>query len=540
MAKRFNISALVDQAAQQNPDKAALIFYDRTKRDYSSYDYRYVYESSNRYASGLLARGFRAGQKLALLSHPDAEFFVFVLGLFKAGLVPVFLDPAVGLRKLKQCIYDAEVDGFVGSSLIKLASYLLGWHQGKKMRHLFPRGRHKGSFPSFKAAGSSLFERAETFETDLALISFTSGSTGTPKGVCFSQQNLRAQLESIQALYSIKASEVDMPTLPVFTFFDLAFGLSSVLPHTNTLRPAKAEPEKLLEAIDRFKVTTMFASPVLAEKLAQHGQKLPGLKRFISAGAPVEAEVLAKLRPLLDDAAKIHIPYGATECLPITSIEGSEIVRQTRFLTEQGAGVCVGRAVANLDLRLMPITDAAVPQWHSDFSLATGKIGEIVVRAEQASQTYSNRPEANALAKMLDTDGTFLHRMGDLGYLDEQGRLWFVGRKAHRLELPQSTLFTLPVERIFKVHPGVKRSALVGVRLGGRLEPVLCVEPTQRLTRVQKRQLLESLRVLAQQNEKTVLVKHFLIKQKFPVDIRHNSKIIREELAIWASKQIMG
>ena len=106
-----------------------------------------------------------------------------------------------------------------------------------------------------------------------------------------------------------------------------------------------------------------------------------------------------------------------------------------------------------------------------------GEIGEIVVKGPAVSKAYYNRPEATALAKVAGADAVgFHHRMGDLGYLDEQGRLWMCGRKSHRVVAEHGTLFTVPCEAVFNTHPNVFRTALVGVGKSGIARPVLCVE----------------------------------------------------------------
>ena len=206
--------------------------------------------------------------------------------------------------------------------------------------------------------------------------------------------------------------------------------------------------------------------------------RLPTLKRVISAGAPVSAKILEQLAPLLDRPAQIYTPYGATESLPVASIGSGEVLGETRHATDKGMGVCVGRPVAGIDARIIQIRDDPIPTWSDDLLVPDGEIGEIVVAGPVVTREYFNRPEATSLAKIADpARQAFYHRMGDLGYRDNQGRLWFCGRKSHRVILAQETLFTIPCESIFNAHPEVARSALVGVRREGEVVPVICIEP---------------------------------------------------------------
>ena len=128
--------------------------------------------------------------------------------------------------------------------------------------------------------------------------------------------------------------------------------------------------------------------------------------------------------------------------------------------------------------------------------------------------------------------------MGDLGYFDEQGRLWFCGRKSHRVVTPERTYFTEPVEGIFNAHPQVFRTALVGVIRSGVMQPVLCVELEADARRESKTRLTQELLALGAKHETSRPIQTILFHDAFPVDLRHNSKIFREKLAVWAAKRM--
>jgi acyl-CoA synthetase (AMP-forming)/AMP-acid ligase II len=164
-----------------------------------------------------------------------------------------------------------------------------------------------------------------------------------------------------------------------------------------------------------------------------------------------------------------------------------------------------------------------------------GQIGEFVVAGPWVTQSYYNRPEATRLAKIHDGQ-TIWHRMGDVGYQDESGRLWFCGRKSQRVVTSKETLYTIPCEAVFNTHPAVYRTALVGVRRAGEQVPVLCVEleAGQRPSG----ELLQQLQAIRDAHAHTQAIRRFLFHPGFPVDIRHNSKIFRERLAEWAAKRL--
>src|SRR5262249_35094160 len=212
--------------------------------------------------------------------------------------------------------------------------------------------------------------------------------------------------------------------------------------------------------------------------------KLETLRRVVSAGAPVPAKTIESMAARLEPPAQVHTVYGATEALPVASIGSDEILGEARVATDEGRGVCVGRPIRSIEVRVMRISDDSIPEWSDDLLVPDGTIGEIVVSGPVVTRSYFNRPEATLLAKIIDPKRSVLyHRMGDVGYLDDRGRIWFCGRKSHRVILPDETLYTIPCESIFNTHPDVYRSALVGARRGEETVPVICIEPARRLTR---------------------------------------------------------
>ncbi|NJM06669.1 AMP-binding protein [Candidatus Gracilibacteria bacterium] len=192
-----------------------------------------------------------------------------------------------------------------------------------------------------------------------------------------------------------------------------------------------------------------------------------------------------------------------------------------------------------MDLRIIRISDAPIAEWDDTLLLSSGVVGEIVVSGAMVTKTYVNRPDATALAKIADA-GRVWHRMGDLGYLDAGGRLWFYGRKSHRVETALGPLYTEPVEKVFNQHPRVYRSALVGIAAQHGLKtPVLIVEPEagqMPKTAEERARFVSELRILGADYSMTAAISRFMFHPSFPVDIRHNAKIFREQLAEWAEK----
>ncbi len=537
-----NISRPLTAMARLQPDRPAIIF----PREGRTLTFRQLDERSDRLAAGLGKIGIVRGTRTALLVPPGPELFALTFALFKAGAVPVFIDPGIGARNMKGCLAEARPEAFIGVPRAHLARRLLRWGRGSlRILVTVNGGRLWGGIPLEEIEASvpaGEFPAAATGRDETAAILFTSGSTGPPKGAVYSHGTFAAQVEALRLLYDIRPGEIDLPTFPLFALFAPALGMTALIPTMDFTRPGSVDPEAILGPAREYGATTMFGSPALLNRVgryaAEHDITVPTLKRVISAGAPVPAAVLERFSRMLPPGGEIFTPYGATESLPVSSIGSREILGETRHATAEGRGICVGRPVTGLDLAIIPISDGPVAAWHDGLRLPPGEIGEITVRGPQVTTSYFARPEATLLAKITDPDGSVWHRMGDAGYLDEGGRVWFCGRKAHRVETARGRLFTIPVEGVFNAHPDVFRTALVGVGPRGEQLPVLCVELEKQVRRDQEERIRRELLELGSRYPHTADIGTILFHPAFPVDIRHNAKIFREKLALWAGRRV--
>ena len=320
--------------------------------------------------------------------------------------------------------------------------------------------------------------------------------------------------------------------------------MTTVVPKMDFTRPADVDPQEIIGTVNDWKANQSFGSPALWTTVGryceQNSIRLPSLKRVLTAGAPVPPHVLKRLKKVVADDGEIFTPYGATEALPVASMDGTTVLNETAEQTEQGKGVCVGNRFPGIESMIIEISDDPISELGSAKVLGPGEIGELIVRGDVVTREYVTRSESNALHKVVDGE-TFWHRMGDVGYLDEQGRFWFCGRKGHRVQTGQGTLFTIPCESIFNTHKKVYRTALVGVGPESDKTPVLIVEcwPEEKpRNQLEEKQLLDELRTTGRGFEITKSIQLFLFIDKMPVDIRHNSKIFREKLSVWAETRM--
>jgi olefin beta-lactone synthetase len=503
-------------------------------------------ERSCRFATFFQQEGVKPGEIVMLMVKPSIDFICLTLALFKIGAPVVLIDPGMGYRNLLRCIDKVEPRYLVGVPAAILFSRVFLKPFATVIRRfccgpsLGILGRNILVLPETPFGGEQTYAADAA---DLAAIIFTTGSTGPPKGVRYEHRIFAAQLALVKEAYGIDSRGIDQPAFPLFALFSAAAGACAVIPDMDASRPATVNPLTFVASIRRYKVTYSFGSPAIWNVVSRYclaaGITLESVKKVLMAGAPVPYELLQRVRAILPEHAEIFTPYGATESLPIVSIESREILDETCQLSRAGAGTCVGRPLAGIDLAIIKISDQPIPRLSEITRLKPGERGEIIVSGAVVTRAYHNNPQATALAKIWEGEKLW-HRMGDIGYLDDHGRLWFCGRVAHRVITPQGTMLPIPCEAIINEHPEVSRSALVGIPSSAEpnfAEPVIVLEMHEK-TGFDRGQILKEVRLLADRSPLTKDINHFLFHPAFPVDIRHNAKIFREKLAIWAQQQI--
>jgi olefin beta-lactone synthetase len=554
MNPTLNVAAHLPAMAQNRPHQLAIACpqgRDRLGRAaYTHYTFAQLDEACDYFAKKLTDAGLRRGMRTALMIPPGLEFFALTFALFKIAAVPVLIDPGMGIRNLGKCLAEAQPQAFIGISKAHLARRILGWAKQSLQLTVAVGWPSLGCnlildrLPRSVRAefgATEPFPVADVSADEMAAILFTSGSTGIAKGAVYTHGIFSSQVEAIRQTFQIQPGEVDLCTFPLFALFAPALGMTSIVPDMDSTRPANVEPEKIFEAVKSFGVTNLFGSPALLNRVGRGSgekQSLPTLRRVVSAGAPVPAAVIERFAKMLAPGVQIFTPYGATEALPVAVIGSDEVLSETRAKTDEGAGVCIGRPVDGIDVRIIPIRDEPIPVWSDDLRLPVGEIGEIAVRGPWVTPAYFNRPKATTLAKVQIPGGGYYHRMGDVGYFDERGRLWFCGRKSQRVVTAIATLFTIPCEAVFNTHADVFRTALVGVKRNGQVEPALCVEREPNRPPKSDDVLRKELLAIAARHPHTQSIRSILLHPKFPVDIRHNAKIFREELAAWAERRL--
>ncbi len=549
----------VMRIAQDTPHLSAVIV-PRWVRDplngsalhYAHTTYGDLAKLVNQYQRGLSELGLAPGDRVLMLVSPGADFLALAIAVMGRGATPVFVDPGIGLEKLSRCIQDAAPHAFIGSPKAHLLRFLKRslFHRLKfhvtASEWAFTGGYSLGFFKRFANAAVKpvplpvLTTDNPLKAHDAALIAFTSGATGTPKGVVFTNQMLAHQIGIIRDVLGQRSGTRDLTLLPIFSLYNVALGVASVFPRMPVGKPLSLDAGQVVKLVGDLAIESSFGSPTLWHKIAEYSLRtrvvLNSVQRVFMAGAAVPRTTLELVKQVCP-RGEAATPYGATEALPVTYIAASELTTtqwEPAVTGEQGTPV--GRLVPGIELRIVRSTEAPIAGIEQTETLPVGEIGEILVRGVTVSPEYLHRIDANKTGKIRD-GASFWHRMGDVGYVDSRGYLYYCGRKSHSVYTQEKVFHSVPVEDIFNQLPQVRRSALVAVR--GGVEPAIVIEPYPQFfpepgqqTEVFTAKLLEC----AQAHPLTQGIAKFFFHRSFPVDARHNAKIYRDQLGEWAEK----
>jgi len=545
----FNASAFIDLFGDRQPSNVALAAaHGRGKDGEPQFRTRSFLELKERvhgYAQAFADQGLQPGDRAGVFITDGIEFVTVVYALQRLGAVPVLIDPGMGVPNMRACIREQKMRALIGVKKAHVLRLVFGKDFADvKVKVVTDAGWFfgaKGLDKLYQKNAGVEFKAHTPKPGEPATIVYTSGSTGVPKGVVYTHAMMGGQVNGVREVGGFEPGEAHVACFPGFALYAVACGMTVVFPEMDFTKPAKADPSRIIEAMDKFEAHSAFASPALWETFSravvEHQHEFPRMRAFFASGAAVQPALLERLLPSIPNG-NMYTPYGATESLPVAYIGGRQILEETAAQTAEGKGTCVGKIAPEMEVRIIRITDEPIAEMNDDLLLPPGEIGELAVKGLVVTEVYDQRPEHTAKAKMKDADGNVWHRMGDVGTVDAHNQLWFCGRKTHRVECQvdgaTKVLHSVPCEAIFERHDDVFRAALTWVGDKPHQTPVMCVE----LHGDAKANLVDELKAEAAKFEHTACIEHILVHPKFPVDRRHNAKIEREKLSVWAAEQI--
>ncbi len=543
----FNIARKLPELAELHPHRVAVTCARGGKPQshgtflYDSLTFKELEERSRLYAWKIKEMGLKRGDRVLIFIRPSLDFSAVTFAVFRLGLVPVFIDPGMGRKSLLNAVSHIRPVALIAEPEVHFIRVVFS-KAFKTVKHFVTtKGITWGRMQSLKKWRHSQVGKPheplmeEVKASDTAAILFTSGGTGIPKGVRYTHGIFNAQVEKLKEMFNLGPSEVDLPGFPLFSLFTITMGMKSAIPAMNPSKPAQCNPEWLVQNIYDHQATFVAGSPAIWKRVADYCKKeritLPSVKYVVMFGAPVPLSLHEDFREILPHG-DTYTPYGATECLPVANISGTEVLNSFKERMVAGQGTCVGRSAPETTIKIAPITEDILAREADVSWVEPGQLGEICVLSQMVTPEYVDMKEKTAEAK-ISTGNSNLplwHRMGDLGYIDSEGLLWFCGRKSHRVTIDDKTLPSIPQEGPFLSHPLINKCAFVGPTINGVVLPSLVIEPKRKLTSKEKegltKEILEG--TSAQKNEPPF--KRVYFHSQFPVDVRHNIKIDRLKL----------
>jgi acyl-coenzyme A synthetase/AMP-(fatty) acid ligase/pimeloyl-ACP methyl ester carboxylesterase len=485
-------------------------------------------------SSGLSAIGVQPEDRVALLVSPGADLTALLYAVWRAGAVPVIADAGLGLNGLRRALRGAAPRHVIG--VAKGLSVAKGLNATFISVGGFAPGLRRALGVDYTAVelaqiGRQLPSAPTVPVTAEGAVLFTSGATGPAKGVVYRHGQLEAQRDLIRQTFAIRPDDRLVAAFAPFALYGPALGIASVAPDMDVTRPGTLTARALADAIAAVDASLVFAAPAALRSIVRTADGLDTAQRercarvrlLLSAGAPVPRETLRAAVSLLGDC-EAHTPYGMTEVLPVSDVTLDELES-----VDMGSGVLVGRPIAGMQVAVSPIDssgDASAP-----LSDAADVTGEICVRGPHVKDRYDQL----WLTERRSARDHGWHRTGDVGHLDEQGRLWVEGRLVHVVTTPNGVLTPVGPEQRIERLDAVDLAAVVGVGPSQRQVPVAVIEAPAHPRGVASLALTDAVRRAAQVEFAAVLV-----TDELPVDIRHNSKIDRSRVAAWASEVLAG
>jgi olefin beta-lactone synthetase len=488
-------------------------------------------------AGGLVATGVRPGDRVALLVPPGADLTAAVYACWRAGASVVVADAGLGVVRMGRALRGAAPDHVIGIArglllaramrvpgrliaagpLDRATRRALGGPLGLADLARLGRGRPPLPIP--------------TDDAECAVL-FTSGATGPPKGVVYRYHQVRAQLEGLRTAYGLTADDRLVAAFAPFALYGPALGIASSVPDMDVTKPGTLTAVALADAVSAVGGTVVFASPAALRNVVATADELTprqraaldGIRLLISAGAPVPLALLQDVRALLQHA-ELHTPYGMTEALPATDVSLAELEA-----VGPGEGTCVGRPLPSVVLGISAFDDAGGVE--AEPTADPGVSGEVLVRAPHVKDRYDQLWATERESSRT----TGWHRTGDVGHLDDDGRLWVEGRLVHVVRTASGPVTPVGPEQRIERLDEVSMAAVVGVGPVGTQQVVAVIVPsTSAPTGLASPDVASAVRSAA-----GVTVAAVLVAAELPVDIRHASKIDRARVARWAARVLEG
>ena len=546
-----NLASTLEDIARRHPNFPALI--QGSRNTSKSVSYQTLSERVQHKAKVLRAAGLIKGDLVLMLQPMSIDLYASILAVFRVGATVLIVDAAAGKEKINHAIASTAPRAVIAAGRGFLAALALPSVRGIKLK--FSDGL---TLPGWKSLGqktevskttnrffvlgcnsaggrSTPIEKVTTDHP--ALVTLTSGTSGKPKMIVRSHRFLQTQLQAVSSNCGLTESSKELTSLPVFVLANLASRVTTILPDANLADLKHMEVDRVVDQLKQFQPERILGSPAFIERIvsecASRKISLPSVKTVITGGGPVFPKLLESTKDVCVNADLINV-YGSSEAEPISKINFADLTKSDMNAIASGAGLPVGFPVRQIKIRIEPLVDQHDQLNNSDRlstlrhicelkNLPINAVGEIIVTGDHVVKGY-DRGIGDEDTK-VKIDGEIWHRTGDVGYLDNSGKLWLTGRLIRRNESSSNdgnhldASFALSVEAaaLFDIH--VDHAACLTLNE----VTTLFVESAEKLHAIDTWTLKNRLNWSQLSSVKVV--------KKIPVDTRHSSKVLYHRLA---------
>ena len=512
----MNVSNILKELAVKMPNKTAVI---DTKTS-SRISFNFLEKNSSKIANMFKESGLREGDGVLIFLPMSVELYSILAAVFKMKLVAVFIDPYADSNHIKNCcrMYPSKAL-IISGKKAGIFSYM-----NSEIRKIPDKYIINGKMPGFRQFSeyeeySSDFERTETAADTKALITFTSGSTGEPKGLVRTHGFLTAQQKVLEKILELSENSKVLVAFPMFLLSNMHSGLTSIIPDTDLRKIEETDGGLISSQIMSESVDTILAPPSFFDSLIEihqnTGRSIHSVKKIITGGVPVFPETMENLKKLFP-YAEIKAVYGSSEAEPMSELCYNVIEKNDLEKMKNGGGLLAGTIVKDIELKIIE-NNQKMNGGDPVNVLKQGGRGEIIVSGGHVLDTYLN--DTKNSSKKIVIDNECWHRTGDLGYIDESGRLWLLGRAKAEISVGNEKIYPFSIETILSFEKDIKRTAIISKK--GKILLFIEIhytEDKEEQFQVQEK-LEEKIKELGINTDKIIFI------EKIPVDKRHNGKI---------------
>ena len=531
--KKFDIFTEIESNLKPNQNQKAIIYQNKDK--YESLSYKEFEHYAEVLALHLKKQGIKPDDKVVVMIPVSLSLYIVIFSLIKLGVAVVFIDPWIGIKKIKEVCSICKPKGFIGN--IKSSSL-----------RLFSKEFRKIAFKMTISDTNALFlEKINSLKTDEKVdfrneykpdspmfIRFTTGSSGEPKGVIRTYSYTCKMIDAITDFFPIKNTDVDITTFTLNIFYDLIMGATVVIPPMSYKKTKKFDSSKFIDYMRKCKITTASGSPYfwsgITKKCKEQNITLEKLRFAFTGGGPVSLNLIEQMKKTLPNA-EIKIVYGSTECFPISWIDVDEISTELKNQTVKGKGLCLGKIHKDIKIKIIKPTDKKIKikekkDWEN-ILLKKFEIGEIIVTGPHVIKKYWEEKsilfEKN---KIKDMKKNIWHRTGDAGYLDDKNRIWLVGSRTNIFKIKNKNMSSLMFEYVFDALDEIEKTAILKDK-----KLVLFVQPKNKkiLKDSFKKKKIEK-EIYRICKKKDLPVEEIVFTNRIPLDKRHNTKVDYKKL----------